>query len=60
MIIGAIIVMNAMLLSLVERYREYCILSDRLVAETVVALALGEAITIGFAGAALGVGSRTW
>ncbi len=55
-IIGAIIVMNAMLLSLVERYREFGILraigwSRR----RVVALVLGEAITIGFAGAALGV-----
>ena len=55
-IIGAIIVMNAMLLSLVERYREFGILraigwSRR----RVVALVLGEAITIAFAGAALGV-----
>jgi putative ABC transport system permease protein len=55
-IIGAIIVMNAMLLSLVERYREFGILraigwSRR----RVVALVLGEAIAIGFAGAALGV-----
>ena len=55
-IIGAIIVMNTMLLSLVERYREFGILraigwSPR----RVVALVLGEAIAIGFAGAALGV-----
>jgi putative ABC transport system permease protein len=56
-IIGAIIVMNTMLLSLVERYREFGILraigwSRR----RVVALVLGEAVTIGFFGAALGVG----
>jgi putative ABC transport system permease protein len=55
-IIGAIIVMNTMLLSLIERYREFGILraigwSRR----RVVALVLGEAITIGFAGATLGV-----
>jgi putative ABC transport system permease protein len=56
-VIGAIIVMNTMLLSLVERYREFGILraigwSRR----RVVALVLGEAITIGFGGAAIGVG----
>ncbi len=56
-VIGAVIVMNAMLLSLVERYREFGILraigwSRR----RVVALVLGEALTIGFGGAILGVG----
>jgi putative ABC transport system permease protein len=55
-IIGAIIVMNTMLLSLIERYREFGILraigwSRR----RVVALVLGEALTIGFLGAAVGV-----
>jgi putative ABC transport system permease protein len=55
-VIGAIIVANTMLLSLVERYREFGILraigwSRR----RIVALVLGEAITIGFGGAALGV-----
>lgn len=55
--IGAIIVMNTMLLSLVERYREFGILraigwSRR----RVVALVLGEALAIGLGGAAVGVG----
>lgn len=54
--IGAIIVMNTMLLSLVERYREFGILralgwSRR----RIVVLVLGEAVTIGFLGAAVGV-----
>jgi putative ABC transport system permease protein len=54
--IGALIVMNTMLLSLVERYREFGLLraigwSRR----RVVALVLGESVTIGFIGAALGV-----
>ncbi len=56
-VIGAIIVMNTMLLSLVERYREFGIL--RAIGWTrrrIVALVLGEAIMIGFAGAAIGVG----
>lgn len=56
-VIGAIIVMNTMLLSLVERYREFGIL--RAVGwsrRRVVALVLGEALTIGFGGAAIGVG----
>jgi putative ABC transport system permease protein len=56
-VIGAIIVMNTMLLSLVERYREFGIMraigwSRR----RVVSLVLGESVTIGFGGAALGVG----
>ena len=55
--IGAIIVMNTMLLSLVERYREFGILraigwSRR----RVIALVLGEALTIGLGGAAIGLG----
>jgi putative ABC transport system permease protein len=55
-VIGAIIVANTMLLSLVERYREFGIMraigwSRR----RIVALVLGEAVTIGFLGAALGV-----
>lgn len=55
-VIGAIIVMNTMLLSLVERYREFGIL--RAVGwsrRRIVVLVLGEALTIGFAGAAVGV-----
>lgn len=55
--IGAIIVMNTMLLSLVERYREFGLL--RAVGwsrRRVVALVLGESLTMGVAGAALGVG----
>ncbi len=56
-VIGAIIVMNTMLLSLVERYREFGILraigwSRR----RVVALVLGEALILGAGGAAGGVG----
>ncbi len=56
-VIGAIIVMNTMLLSLVERYREFGILraigwSRR----RVIALVLGEALAMGFLGAAAGVG----
>lgn len=54
--IGAIVVMNTMLLSLVERYREFGIL--RAVGWTrrrILSLVLGEAITIGFGGAAIGV-----
>lgn len=55
-IIGAIIVMNTMLLSLVERYREFGIL--RAVGwsrRRIIVLVLGEALTIGVAGAAIGV-----
>jgi putative ABC transport system permease protein len=55
--IGAIIVANTMLLSLVERYREFGIL--RAVGwsrRRVVALVLGEALTISLGGAAAGVG----
>lgn len=54
--ISAIIVTNTMLLSLIERYREFGIL--RAVGwsrRRVVALVLGEALAIGIAGAALGV-----
>lgn len=55
--VGAIFVMNAMVLSLVERYREFGILralgwSRR----RVIALVFGEAMIIAFVGAALGVG----
>lgn len=56
-VIGAIIVMNTMLLSLVERYREFGIL--RAVGwsrRRVVGLVLGEALALGFGGAAIGVG----
>lgn len=54
--VGAIIVMNAMLLSLVERYREFGVLraigwSRR----RLVALVFGEAFIIAMAGAVLGV-----
>jgi putative ABC transport system permease protein len=55
--IGAIIVANTMLLSLVERYREFGIL--RAVGwsrRRVVALVLGEALAISLGGAAAGVG----
>lgn len=55
--IGALIVGNAMLLSLVERYREFGVL--RAVGWTrrrLVALVAGEATVIAFLGAALGVG----
>jgi putative ABC transport system permease protein len=55
--IGAIIVANTMLLSLVERYREFGIL--RAVGwsrRRVIGLVLGEALTIGFGGAVIGVG----
>jgi putative ABC transport system permease protein len=56
-IIGAIIVMNTMLLSLVERYREFGILRALGWSRwRVIALVLGEAFTIGLAGAAIGVG----
>jgi putative ABC transport system permease protein len=54
--IGAVIVMNTMLLSLVERYREFGIL--RAIGWTrrrSLCLVLGDAVTIGFGGAALGV-----
>lgn len=55
--VGAIFVMNAMVLSLVERYREFGILralgwSRR----RLIALVFGEAMIIAFVGAALGVG----
>lgn len=55
--VGAVFVMNAMVLSLVERYREFGILralgwSRR----RVVALVFGEAMIIAFVGAGLGVG----
>jgi putative ABC transport system permease protein len=55
-VIGAIFVMNTMVLSLVERYHEFGILraigwSRR----RLVGLVLGEATTIGFGGAVLGV-----
>ena len=55
--IGAIIVMNTMLLSLVERYREFGIL--RAIGWTrrrVISLVLGEAFAISVGGAAIGVG----
>lgn len=55
--VGAIFVMNAMVLSLVERYREFGILralgwSRR----RVIALVFGEAMIIAFVGAGIGVG----
>ncbi|MCB0978259.1 MAG: ABC transporter permease [Acidimicrobiales bacterium] len=55
--VGAIFVMNAMVLSLVERYREFGIL--RAVGwsrRRLIALVFGEAMVIAFIGAALGVG----
>ncbi len=56
-VVGAIVVANAMLLSLVERYREFGVLraigwSRR----RLVALIFGEAAIIAFVGACLGVG----
>jgi putative ABC transport system permease protein len=54
--IGAIIVANTMLLSLVERYREFGILRAVGWSRRVVALVLGEALTISLGGAAAGVG----
>lgn len=56
-VVGAVIVMNTMLLSLVERYREFGVLraigwSRR----RLIALVGGEAAVIGLTGAALGVG----
>lgn len=55
--IGALVVMNTMLLSLVERYREFGVIralgwSRR----RLVALVLGEAMLIAFVGAGVGVG----
>ncbi len=55
-LIGAVIVMNTMLLSLVERYREFGILralgwSRR----RIVSLVLGEALTMGLGGAGAGL-----
>lgn len=55
--VGAIIVMNAMLLSLVERYREFGVL--RAVGwsrRRLISLVIGEAMVIGFIGACIGVG----
>ena len=55
--VGAIIVANAMLLSLVERYREFGVL--RAVGwsrRRLVGLVFGEAMVIGFIGACIGVG----
>lgn len=56
-VVGAVIVMNTMLLSLVERYREFGVLraigwSRR----RLIALVGGEAAIIGFVGAIIGVG----
>lgn len=55
--VGAIIVMNAMLLSLVERYREFGVLRAIGWSRTrLVALVFGEAFIIAMVGAVLGVG----
>jgi putative ABC transport system permease protein len=57
LLIGTIIVMNTMLLSLIERLREFGVL--RAVGWTrqrLVSLVMGEAVTISVLGAALGVG----
>jgi len=54
--VGAIIVMNAMLLSLVERYREFGVLRAVGWSRTrLVALVFGEAFIIALVGAAIGV-----
>ena len=56
-VVGAIVVANAMLLSLVERYREFGVL--RAIGwsrKRLVALIFGEAAIIAFIGACLGVG----
>jgi len=56
-IIGAIIVMNTMLLSLFERTREFGVLrSVGWTRRRLVALIMGEAAAISFLGAAIGVG----
>jgi putative ABC transport system permease protein len=56
-IVGAVIVANSMLLSLLERTREFGVMrSVGWHRWQVVALVMGEAVVISFAGAALGVG----
>jgi putative ABC transport system permease protein len=56
-IVGAVIVANSMLLSLLERTREFGVMrSVGWPRWRVVALVMGEAVAISFVGAALGVG----
>lgn len=56
-VIGAVIVMNTMLLSLLERTREFGVLrSVGWTRRRLVALIMGEAAMISFVGAAIGVG----